>query len=283
MTVDASYRYCDALARRTAKNFYPAFVLLPRSGRRAMAALYSFFRVTDDLADEPGEPHIQRQALIDWRNQLDAAMRGQPGHPIHPALVDAINRFGIPISYLHAAISGVEADLFPRQPATFGELAQYCELVASAVGLACIHVWGFHGEAAVPAARDAGIAFQLTNILRDLSEDRALGRIYLPADELAQWQCPPESWSVDNAAFQEMMRFQVDRARCYFARGRKLRPMLSPPGRAIFAAMCDTYESLLNEVADRRHDVFTTRVRIPGWRKASFVLRALPQRWGWGS
>lgn len=279
--MNPSYRYCHALTRRTAANFYPAFLVLPRDQRRAMEAMYAFLRIADDLADEPGADAAKIERVRAWRAALDAALAGRPSHPLHPALADTVRRHGISVQYLHAVLDGVESDLRPVAVATFGELYLYCYRVASAVGLACIHVWGFTGDRAAEYAEAAGIAFQLTNILRDLGEDRTAGRVYLPMDECARFGCPPESWRAGDPAFRAMMEFQVARARAYYATGRRLLPLLSPAGRAIFGAMAATYEGLLNEIESRGYDVFRERVRVPGWKKTAFLLRAFPVRWGW--
>ena len=281
MNTPASYRYCHQLTRRTAKNFYPAFLALPRRERRAMEALYAFMRVTDDLADEAGDPVRKKAALGEWREQLHAACRGVHAHPLHPALAETIGRFGIPLKYLELVIEGVEADLGTVRLRTFDELYAYCYRVASAVGLACVHIWGFRDESALRYAESAGIAFQLTNILRDLGEDRANGRVYLPEEEWKSHGCPPEEWSAGSEKYQAFVRFQIARAKAYYAEGRRLGPLLSPAGRGIFAALIDTYQDLLVEIERRGGDVFRERVRIPAWRKIARLAGAFPRRWGW--
>ncbi len=162
-----SYAYCERLARREAGNFYHAFRLLPADQRLAMCALYSFMRVADDLADGPGASEEKRPLLTDWRRRLDEALEGTYSHPLHPAFHHAIRRFDVPPAYLHAVIDGVEMDLDAAHYTAFTDLYPYCYRVASAVGLACIHIWGFTEEQAKAYAEAAGVAFQLTNILRD--------------------------------------------------------------------------------------------------------------------
>jgi phytoene synthase len=159
--------------------------------------LYAFCRATDDLADEPGDPAAKRAALARWRARLDAALAGDYSHRLHAALAHAVRTFDIPPAYLHDVIDGVESDLGPVRIETFAELHRYCYRVASAVGLACLPVWGLrtgtNPEQARGPAEAAGVAFQLTNILRDLGEDRSRGRVYLPRDELERFDCPPEA------------------------------------------------------------------------------------------
>ena len=271
-------RYCARLTRRAKSSFPLAFRVLPKPKRNAMIVLYAFMRVTDDLADEPGEVTTKRLALRCWRNRLDAALQGEYSHRLHAALVHAVHTYGVPTGYLHDVIDGVEMDLEPVQYATFADLYPYCYRVASAVGLACVPVWGtqpgVRAEQYHEPAEAAGIAFQLTNILRDLGEDYAKGRVYLPQDELAQFDTPPETWQ-DPAcrdAFRAMMQFQANRARQYYDRSRALTPLLSSDGRRIFHLMSGLYQRLLDEIGHRDYDVFTTRVRVPNLAKVQLLV-----------
>ena len=250
----ASYRHCREITRRARSSFPLAFRLLPPPGRRAMDALYAFMRVSDDLADDPG---ADAAALAGWRAALADALAGRYSHPVHPALHDAVARFAVPPRFLFDVLDGVEADLAPVHFATFADLYPYCYRVASAVGLACVRVWGLRPGAtwadADGPAEAAGIAFQLTNILRDLGEDAARGRVYLPADELAAFRVDPRTWSPHSPAFQELMRFQVGRARDYYRRSDPLDDLLTADGRAIFRVMSRTYRALLDEIERRRY------------------------------
>ena len=245
-----------------------------------MIALYAFMRVTDDLADEPGEVSAKRLALQHWRQRLDAALQGEYSHRLHAALVHTVHAYGVPTGYLHDVIDGVEMDLEPVQYATFADLYPYCYRVASAVGLACVPVWGTQPGVSADQYREpaevAGIAFQLTNILRDLGEDHAKGRVYLPQDELARFNTPPDTWqdSAHRNAFHTMMQFQVNRARQHYDRSRALIPLLSPDGRRIFQLMSSLYQRLLDEIEHRDYDVFTTRVRVPTLAKVRLLASA---------
>jgi phytoene synthase len=285
--VHSSFIYCRDVTRRANSSFPLAFRLLPAAKRRAMDALYAFMRVTDDLADEPGEVATKRAALGRWRTALAAALRGEPSHPVHSALADTVRRFAIPPQYLFDVIDGVESDLEPVRFATFADLYAYCYRVASAVGLACVRVWGLRPGAsfaeADPPAEAAGIAFQLTNVLRDLGEDLAGGRVYLPTDELARFACPPDAWRKPEhvGAFRELIRFQADRARDYYRRGDRLDGLLSADGRAVWRVMAGTYRGLLEAVAAAGPGVFVRRVRLPRWRKGLILLSAWPAKWGW--
>src|SRR5262249_39846094 len=145
----------------------------------------------DDLSDEPGEVVRKRAALAGWRRGLHDALGGRDSHPLHPALRHAVDTYSVPPAYLEAAVDGVEMDLGPGAFDTFAGLRLYCYRVASVVGLSCLHVWGFGDERALAHAEDAGVAFQLTNILRDLGEDAERGRVYLPREELDRFGYDP--------------------------------------------------------------------------------------------
>ena len=278
-----SYRWCEDVARREAGNFYPAFLLLPAPRRRAMCALYAFMRIADDLSDEPGPLPEKRARLADWRGGLHEALTGRYQHPSHAALHHTVATYRIPPPYLDALINGVEMDLEPVACQTFTELHRYCWHVASVVGICCIHVWGFHGQEAIARAEDAGVAFQLTNILRDLGEDAARGRVYLPREDLDRFGYDARRLG-DGArddAFRALMRFEIGRARAYYASGWDLVPRLTSSGQAVFLMMARTYSGLLGEIERRDFDVFTKRVSVPRWKKAMLALSVLPVRFGW--
>ena len=286
-TLAASYAACRAVTRAARSSFPLAFRLLPPAKRRAMDALYAFMRVTDDLADEPGEAAARRDELSAWRRSLLAALDGSYSHPVHAALHDTVGRYAIPPEYLFATIDGVETDLEPVRFATGKELWEYCYRVASVVGLACIRVWGLRpgatwDEAKRPATR-AGYAFQLTNILRDLGEDLARGRVYIPREGIWEAYLPPDAWRDPKRTddFREMMRLLVREARGFYRGGDELYKYLSPDGCAVFRVMSGFYEALLDEIERCDYDVFTSRIRVPRWRKVLILLSAWPARWGW--
>jgi phytoene synthase len=278
-----SYRCCEELTRREAGNFYPAFLLLPAPQRRSMCALYTFMRIADDLSDEPTPTAVKRQQLAAWRRGLRLALAGNYQHGSHPALHNTVSQYHIPPRYLEAVIDGVEMDLEPVAYRTFAELRNYCWHVASVVGLSCIHIWGFRGANALRYAEDAGIAFQLTNILRDLGEDAGRGRVYLPQEDLDRFGYSVERLrqGVCDASYRELMRFEVQRARDYYQSGWRLAPRLSSAGQAVFLMMARTYRGLLGEIEKRDYDVFRGRVRVPRWKRLLFALAALPVRFGW--
>src|SRR6185369_5380403 len=171
------YRHSQELARRTAGNFYYSFLTLPRDRFRAMCVLYAFMRVTDDIGDDERPAADRTRDLTAWRDALARVCDGgTTDHPVLPAVADILKTYRVPREYLDAVIMGVEADLDTVSFETFAQLNDYCYHVAGAVGLACIHIWGFHDDRAKAAAVDCGTAFQLTNILRDLAEDAARDR-----------------------------------------------------------------------------------------------------------
>jgi phytoene synthase len=281
--LNRSYAYCEQLARREAGNFYHAFRVLPNAQRRAMCALYAFMRVADDLSDRPGGAAERRADLRAWRASLLGALGGVDTHPLHAALRQTLRAYRIPLGYLEAVLDGVEMDLEPVRYATFADLRRYCYHVASAVGLACIHIWGFRDQRALAYAETAGVAFQLTNILRDLAEDAGRGRVYLPQEDLARFGYSEAELyrGARGPGFRALMRFEIERARGLYDAAMPLTELLAPPGRAVFWLMARTYRGLLDAIERRDYDVFGTRVALSRWSKLFLAVRALPMRWGW--
>jgi phytoene synthase len=278
-----SYSYCERLARREAGNFYLAFRVLPRSQRLAMCALYAFNRVADDLSDGPQPSSEKRRLLESWRERWNAAREGKYSHRLHAAFHDTVKTYRIPDEYIQAVLDGVSMDLDPVRFETFTDLYPYCYRVASAVGLACIHIWGFTSEEAKTYAEAAGIAFQMTNILRDLREDASRGRIYLPREDLRRFGYREEQLNRGerDAAFRDLMRFEVNRTRGFYEAARPLVRLLNPAGRAVFLVLSRTYRGLLEAIERRDYDVFSSRVRLSRVHKAWLAVRAMPVRWGW--
>ncbi len=282
-----SYAFCDDLSRREARNFYWSFRLLPAERRLSMSALYAFMRHTDDLADEPGDPAAKSGALRAWRSDLDAALGGRPdAWPGLPALADTVAKRGVPPRHLHEVIDGVEMDLTPREYATFEDLYGYCYRVASAVGLCCLAIWGYasDGGRAEAMGEACGVALQLTNILRDVGEDARNGRIYLPQDELARFGVSPEELkaAAPTKGARALFESQAKRAYAFYEQAAPLSGLVAPIGRPVLGAIAGIYRALLDEIVRRDYDVLAGRVRIPGWRKASIALGALPSRFGGG-
>jgi len=270
-----SYTHCRHVARTRARNFYYAFVLLSREQRNAMCAIYAFMRYCDDLSDEPG---ANRTAIEQWRTALDQALAGScDAHPVLPAFHDTVTRYQIPSRYFHEMIDGVASDLELRRFATFDELYRYCYQVASTAGLATIHILGFDSPDALPLAEKCGIAFQLTNILRDIREDAARGRIYLPAEDLARFRVTEEDIraGVRTPEFIDMMDFQTARARQYYQESQPLVGLVDRRSQASLSALISIYSRLLDRIESSNYDVFTRRISLPAWEKCRIVLRAL--------
>lgn len=281
LNVKESYTYCQQIAKREAGNFYLAFYLLPKPKRLAMCALYAFFRLCDDLADQSKATATKRQELATWRYQFRESLAGNFHHPLHAALHDAVAKYAIPSRYLEEVIDGVEMDLSIASYETFDELYPYCYRVASAVGLACICIWGYSNDRAKVHAEAAGIAFQLTNILRDLKEDFQRGRIYVPFEDFKRFGYDPENLGLGLADvhFQELMNFEIARAREYYKKGWPLMEYLDSSGRGVFAVMMRIYSSLLDAIARRPKQVFEKRIRLSGIKKITLALGALPSLW----
>ena len=279
-----SYRFCGALSRREAKNFYYAFLLLPRDRRRSMCALYAFLRPTDDLADEPGPAEQKAGALESWRHELDAALAGDGGiWPGFPALADTVARHAIPPLLLHEVIEGVSMDIEPRGFATFDELGDYCYHVASVVGLCCLHIWGYRSEGgeAERLAVNCGLALQLTNILRDVRDDARDGRIYLPREDLARFGVAPEEFAVAGPPgdrVRELLAFEARRAYEYYDDARRLVPLVDPVGRPVLRTIVGIYRALLDEIVRREYRVLDGRISLHPWRKIAIALRAIAGR-----
>lgn len=271
-----SRAWCRRTARRTARNFYATFLVLPSPLLGDMCVLYAFLRVSDDLGDDPAVPSCERlRRLQDWGRDLDAALAGDDGrHPLFPALVDLVTRHRLPVAHLHAVLEGIRRDQKHPRFATFDELSDYCWHVAGVVGLCCVRIWGCRDEGALESAVECGLAFQLTNILRDLREDAADGRLYLPDEDLVRFGCPREDVVAGKRtdAFRELMRFETQRARGCYARAERLFDQLEPVGRPILSAMMRVYGGLLAEIERRDFDVFTRRVALPAWKKALILI-----------
>ena len=284
--IEVSYDACRKITWRSRSNFCASFLLLPREKRRAMEALYAFMRHTDAIADNPDHAKDRREALLRWRTTFNHVLAGRfdeispddrPAAELLPAVVDMLRRFHIPAEHLYAVIDGVKMDLDRQRYETFDELEQYCRLVASAVGVACIHIWGFHDRRAIQLAEKCGIAMQLTNILRDIGEDARQGRVYLPLEDLRRCDYSVEELlgGLADRRFQSLVAMEVDRAQQYYSEGAKLRDLLDRDGRRVFGIMTATYRTLLRKIARRPADVFTHRIRLNNWEKLRIGFKLL--------
>ena len=272
LSVQESYAYSRDVSRRRAKNFYYSFVLLKNERRDAMCAIYAFMRYCDDLSDESGTTTFE--TMRRWRGDLDKALAGDfGGHPVWPAFHDAVTRYKIPHVYFHDMIDGVSSDLVPQSINTFADLYQYCYRVASVVGLTIIHIFGFDDRKALELAEKCGIAFQLTNILRDVQEDIGLGRVYLPAEDLDRFGVRPGAISY-TPEFVELMRFEASRARAYYDEAMPLIKMVHPESRASLWALIQIYYRLLGRIEEKQFRVLDQRIRLSTPEKAWLVIEA---------
>ncbi len=278
----ASYRFAEDLARRRARNFYYSFLVLPPVKRRALCAVYAFMRRCDDVSDGDSSLEAKRSALRAWRSRLDDALSdGRREDPIWAAFRDTVRKYTIPLQYFHWILDGTEMDLDISRYETFEDLYAYCFRVASAVGLVCLHIFGFREERAKKLAEQCGVAFQLTNILRDVKEDADRGRVYLPAEDLRRFGYEPEELrrGVVDARFRRLMRFEADRARVYYSAARDLIPLVEASSRPALWAMIEIYERILDRIVQRQFDVFRDRVRLSGGEKCAVAARALWMRY----
>lgn len=272
-----SYRYCRSVARRRARNFYYSFLLLPAAQRDAMCAIYAFMRRCDDLSDDPGSAEAARRAIARWREELEAALDGRYSKcPLWPAFHDTVRRFRIPHEYFFEMIEGVRSDLEPRRFRSFDELRRYCYQVASVVGLTIVHIFGFRSPDALPMAENCGVAFQMTNILRDIREDLDRGRLYLPLEDLERFGLSEESLRDANppAAFAELVRFEAARARELYAGGRNLIRLIEPASRPSLWALIEIYSRLLDRIERAGSEVLARRIELPWFEKVRVVARA---------
>jgi phytoene synthase len=280
-----SYRRAEAIARRRARNFYYSFLVLPAEKKRAFCAVYAFMRHCDDISDGAAAPEEKRELLRRWRRQLDSALAGDfRGDPILPALQDTVSRYTIPPEYFHWIMDGAEMDLNVDRYESFEDLYRYCFHVASAVGLVCLHIFGFAEKRALKLAEHCGIAFQLTNILRDIKEDALMGRVYLPRQDLARFKYDAEDLrrGVMDDRFHRLMDFEAARACEYYERARALLPLVDPTSRPALWAMMEIYGRILRKIVRRRFDVFGESIRLSNCEKAAIALRAMAMRFNLG-
>ena len=289
-----SYEECHHIAREAHSNFYYAFFLLPKLKRDALAALYAFMRLVDDVADEGADLAAKQRGLAKWRAELDEAVTGQdqcfdgtaalPLLDLTPkgvadvllALVDTIQRYKMPTRYLHDLISGAEMDLTVQSYPTFERLKEYCYRVAGTVGLTCTHVFEYSDARALDLSEKLGLAFQLTNIIRDVHEDYKLGRVYLPEEDLARYGVSPDDFGRSEATLgvRELLRFEAERAWQLYEEGSALLGLINQDSRGALWLLVHTYTALLGRIELLDFAVFGERVRLSKAEKMMFVAKA---------
>jgi phytoene synthase len=295
-----AYSVCRGITRNAAKNFYYAFLVLPRRKREALCAVYAFMRRCDDIADDATlSLHERRQKLDAW---LDAFHRAQQGHPtddpILLGLTDAQRRYVIPAGLLDELALGTAMDVenppevedepgFARdlpglqvQYKTFEDLRRYCYRVASVVGLVCIHVFGYRDPDAEELAERCGLAFQLTNIIRDVKEDAAQGRVYLPQEDFAKFKLSSVEvlTNPDPARFRPLLAMEADRAREFYHSGDELIPYVAEDSQPALWVLINIYRSLLEKIAARQYDVFSSKVSLSTWEKVRVLAKGFLKR-----
>jgi len=286
-----AYAVCRGISRRAAKNFYYGFMVLPSEKRNALSAVYAFMRHADDISDEPGvDPQIKRQKLAEWLESAKAIFAGKAtDDPVLMALGDAQKKFKIPPELFEKLVYGTSLDLdippaSAEAPAilcnTFEDLKQYCYYVASVVGLVCIRIFGYQDTKAEFLAEDCGLAFQLTNIIRDIKEDASMGRIYIPAEDLVRTKLTAANFASsllqDPAQVQHLrpaLEYEAERARKYYESAKWLMELIDEDSRAALWVLVEIYSRLLQKITDRNYDVLTERVRLTLWEKLKVLSR----------
>lgn len=291
-----AYAVCRGVARRSAKNFYYGFLALPSEKRNALCAVYAFMRHADDISDDPAlDIAHKKQRLGDWLTAARQVFGGdRTDDPVLLALADAQRRFKIPADLFEQLVYGTSLDLeippaTSDMPAilcqTFDDLKQYCYHVASVVGLVCIHIFGYDDKKAEILAEDCGLAFQLTNIIRDVKEDAAMGRIYIPESDLGLVGLTASNFSAaalsDPAAAQQLrpaLEYEADRARKFYESGRWLMELVHEDSRGALWVLVEIYSRLLKKITERNYDVFTERVALSTWEKLRVLARGFIYR-----
>lgn len=284
-TLHAAYAICRAIAKREAKNFYYAFLALPADRKNAICAIYAFMRKADDLSDDESLSREERRRQLDtWLAAWHAAAAGAAtADPVFIAVADAIRRFSIPLTLLDELVAGTTMDLSrtagdtPDTYATFDELYRYCYLVASVVGLVCIRIFGYSDTRAEKLAEETGIAFQLTNILRDVAEDAERNRVYLPLDTLAAHNASLDALlhratGAPLAANERaVLREIAGRAENYYRSAQELLPLIEPVSRPALWVLVSIYHALLKRIERADYDVFSRRASVPLSQKLSIL------------
>jgi phytoene synthase len=294
LVIERAYAECRAIAKREAKNFYYSFVALPKPRRNAICAIYAFMRKADDLADDESRSREQRRKDIDaWLADWHAAQGGSDsGDPVFLAVRDAVQRFAIPTRLLDELVSGTTMDLenaaveTPDTYATFDDLYRYCYLVASVVGLVCIRIFGYSDPRAEKLAEETGIAFQLTNILRDVAEDAERNRVYLPLEDLAAHhvsldQILHRKPHTQPSAEERALLAEIGRrAEHYYGSAKELLPLIDAESRPALWVLVRIYKGLLRRIRRADYDVFSRRISVPTFQKLEILAVGL-MRMGW--
>jgi phytoene synthase len=277
MTVAEAQAYCTAYTKKSGSNFYYSFLFLPKAKREAMYTVYAFCKAVDSAVDDPPPDSNPKEELKRWRNELEAVYRGTPTFPIALSLAHHVKALSIPKAYFEELIKGVEMDLFNNRYVTFEELSLYCYRVASVVGLICLHIFGVTSPRAQDYAVDLGMAFQMTNILRDLGADAMQGRIYLPLEDLRACNYPETSMlqQTYSPEFQALMRRETARARHYYDRAQVALMALPRSERqalTVAEIMRGIYSRILGKIERSDYRVFGPRISLSTPHRLAIAL-----------
>jgi phytoene synthase len=286
-----AYSVCKGITRSAAKNFYYAFLVLPRRKREALCAVYAFMRRCDDITDDTTVSFAERRQKLDaWLDALHCAQQGQPtDDAILLALTDAQRRFSIPAGLLDELAHGTAMDIEESEGLTSGlsvryqtfeDLRLYCYRVASVVGLVCIHVFGYRDPAAEELAERCGLAFQLTNIIRDVKEDASMGRVYFPEEDLVKFGLSSQDFlaAPDLTRFRPLLALEADRAREFYVAGDQLISYISEDSQPALWVLVNIYRRLLERIAEKQYDVFTAKVSLSTSEKLRILGRGFLKR-----
>jgi phytoene synthase len=295
LQLNTAYSVCNHIARNAARNFYYGFLVLPKARRNALSAVYSFMRHADDISDDPSRtPVDRRQRLAEYIASYHVVASGTPtDDPVFLALRDSQQKFDIPTELLDQLVAGTAMDLQPQAYVhaegstapvvayrTFEELYGYCYHVASVVGLVCIKVFGYTDRKAEEYAEQLGVAFQLTNILRDIKEDAAMGRVYLPQEDLDQFGVTPEMLAsgADMERVRPLLVFEAQRARQYYTSAERLMPLIEDVSQPALWSLVTIYHGILDRIERKNYDVYTERVRLSTLQKVGVLARGMLKR-----
>ena len=298
-----AYSVCGGIARNSARNFYYAFMVLPKPKREALCSVYAFMRRCDDLSDDPSMPPRERRSRLEaWLDAFHHAHAGEPtDDPILLALTDTQRRYSIPLELLDQLAFGTLMDVpeTPQEPDSaqnaaaaekgpelvvqyraFKDLYLYCYHVASVVGLVCIKIFGYRDQSAEHLAERCGIAFQLTNIIRDVQEDAGLGRVYLPLEDLQRFELTPHDLQgkPDASRLRPLLALEADRARDFYKSGFELIPLISEDSQPALWVLVTIYKNLLEKIAKRNYDVYSGRIRLTTYEKLSVLAKGFIKR-----
>ena len=267
--------YCQQKAAKSGSSFYYSFLFLPPERRRAITALYAFCREVDDIVDECSDAAVARTKLLWWRKEIAAMLAGSPTHPVAQALQPHVATFGLDGAHLNAIIDGMEMDLDQTRYLDYAGLQRYCWHVAGVVGILSARIFGYTDPTTLQYAEKLGLAFQLTNIIRDVGEDARIGRIYLPSDELKQFGVTAADLlhARHTEAFVRLMRFQVERAQTAYDTALALLPPIDRRAQRPGLMMVAIYRALLNEIERDQFHVLDRRISLTPIRKLWLAWR----------